>query len=82
MDEKIDTKPIVNVMNDLHSINRNMNQLKIDLMCIKSDIALLKELIIEKEKKTERNIEGMVHLFINLNFKFYIYIYINGSTST
>tara|TARA_R110002072_G_scaffold90981_3_gene203273 strand:+ start:2895 stop:3086 length:192 start_codon:yes stop_codon:yes gene_type:complete len=58
MDEKIDTKPIVNVMNDLHSINRNMNQLKIDLMCIKSDIALLKELIIEKEKKQKEISKG------------------------
>ena len=58
MDEKIDPKPIVNVMNDLHSINRNMNQLKIDLMCIKSDIALLKELIIEKEKKQKEISKG------------------------
>tara|TARA_R110000796_G_scaffold59335_1_gene136693 strand:+ start:3599 stop:3790 length:192 start_codon:yes stop_codon:yes gene_type:complete len=58
MDEKIDPKPIVNVMNDLHSINRNMNQLKIDLLCIKSDIALLKELIIEKEKKQKEISKG------------------------
>ena len=58
MDEKIDTKPIVNVMNDLHSINRNMNQLKIDLMCIKSDINIIKELIIEKEKKQKEISKG------------------------
>ena len=58
MDERIDPKPIVNVMNDLHSINRTMNQLKVDVLCIKSDIALLKELIIEKEKKQKEISKG------------------------
>ena len=27
MDEIIESKPIVNVINDLHSINQNLNQL-------------------------------------------------------
>tara|TARA_R110000803_G_scaffold25728_2_gene61423 strand:- start:535 stop:726 length:192 start_codon:yes stop_codon:yes gene_type:complete len=58
MDDRIDPKPIVNVMNDLHSINRTMNQLKVDILCIKSDIALLKELIIEKEKKQKEISKG------------------------
>tara|TARA_R110000764_G_C10879809_1_gene368915 strand:+ start:442 stop:633 length:192 start_codon:yes stop_codon:yes gene_type:complete len=58
MDDRIDPKPIVNVMNDLHSINRTMNQLKVDVLCIKSDIALLKELIIEKEKKQKEISKG------------------------
>ena len=62
MDEIIESKPIVNVMNDLHSINQNLNQLKIDLMCIKSDISLIKEIIIEKQKK-EKDISRGWYLF-------------------
>tara|TARA_R110000765_G_scaffold376889_2_gene467648 strand:- start:116 stop:307 length:192 start_codon:yes stop_codon:yes gene_type:complete len=62
MDEIIESKPIVNVINDLHSINQNLNQLKIDLMCIKSDISLIKEIIIEKQKK-EKDISRGWYLF-------------------
>ena len=50
------TKPIEKVSNDLHIINRTLNQVKNDLVCIKSDtlqiLNLLKE-IKEREVKEE-----------------------------
>ena len=50
------TKPIEKVSNDLHVINRTLNEVKNDLVCIKSDtlqiLNLLKE-IKEMEVKEE-----------------------------
>tara|TARA_R110000787_G_scaffold85648_1_gene182595 strand:+ start:248 stop:436 length:189 start_codon:yes stop_codon:yes gene_type:complete len=50
------TKPIEKVSNDLHIINRTLNEVKNDLVCIKSDtlqiLNLLKE-IKEMEVKEE-----------------------------
>ena len=50
------TKPIEKVSNDLHVINRTLNEVKTDLVCIKSDtlqiLNLLKE-IKEMEVKEE-----------------------------
>tara|TARA_R110000744_G_scaffold213847_1_gene332747 strand:- start:122 stop:316 length:195 start_codon:yes stop_codon:yes gene_type:complete len=43
-------KPIVDVKNSLHSINKLMNEMKVDLIYIKSDIKEIKEIIKEKEK--------------------------------
>ena len=43
-------KPIVDVKNSLHAINKLMNEMKVDLIYIKSDIKEIKEIIKEKEK--------------------------------
>jgi len=51
----IGMKPIAYVDNNLHTINRNLNQLKIDCICIKSDITLIKEYIKKIEKIEEDN---------------------------
>tara|TARA_R110001592_G_scaffold341180_1_gene629957 strand:- start:4144 stop:4338 length:195 start_codon:yes stop_codon:yes gene_type:complete len=47
------SKPIVDVKNSLHSINKMLNEMKVDVICIKSEIKELKEIIKEKEKKSE-----------------------------
>ena len=46
-------KPIEKVSNDLHTINRTLNEVKTDLMCIKSDLLLIKERLKEMEVKEE-----------------------------
>jgi archaellum component FlaC len=46
-------KPIDDIKNTLHSINRNINQLKIEVICIKSELLLMKEYINKLEKKDE-----------------------------
>lgn len=38
-------KPIDDIKNTLHSINRNINQLKIEVICIKSELLLMKEYV-------------------------------------
>ncbi len=43
-------KPIVDVKNTLHSINKMLNEMKVDVICIKSEINEIKEIIKEKEK--------------------------------
>ena len=43
-------KPIVDVKNSLHSINKLMNEMKVDVICIKSELKEIKEIIKEKEK--------------------------------
>ena len=48
--DQFETKPIVNVMNDLHSINQKMNQMKVDIIYIKSDLKLILEQLQEREK--------------------------------
>ena len=43
-------KPIVDVKNSLHAINKLMNEMKVDLIYIKSDLKEIKEIIKEKQK--------------------------------
>ena len=43
-------KPIVDVKNSLHAINKLMNEMKVDLIYVKSDLKEIKEIIKEKEK--------------------------------
>ncbi len=49
----IESKPIDKVNNNLHSINQILNQLKIEMLCIKSEILQIKEFIKELEKPEE-----------------------------
>lgn len=51
--DKIETKPIDKVNLNLLSINQMLNQLKIDIVCIKSEILQIKEFIKENQKKEE-----------------------------
>lgn len=46
-------KPIVDVKNSLHSINKMLNEMKVDVICIKSEIKELKEIIKQKEKESQ-----------------------------
>jgi hypothetical protein len=52
------TKPIESVKNDLHTINRNLNQLKTDVICIKSDLSIIREIIKKKEAKENEISKG------------------------
>ena len=47
------SKPIVDVKNSLHSINKLLNEMKVDVICIKSELNEIKEIIKEKEKTKE-----------------------------
>ena len=49
----IESKPIDKVNNNLHSINQILNQLKIEMLCIKSEILQIKEFVKELEKTEE-----------------------------
>lgn len=49
------TKPIDKVKNEVHQINRNLNKLKTDVICIKSDLSIIKEFIKQKEKEAQEN---------------------------
>lgn len=46
-------KPIDKVNINLLAINSLLNQLKIDMVCIKSEISQIKDFIKEKEKQQE-----------------------------
>mgnify|MGYP003148700673 CR=1 FL=1 len=51
-------KPIDRVNENLHSINLNLNQMKIEMQYIKSDILLIKQHFKNKEKeKIEKQIK-------------------------
>jgi hypothetical protein len=43
-------KPIVDVKNTLHTMNRMLNEMKVDVICIKSELKEIKELLDKKEK--------------------------------
>ena len=45
-----EVKPIVDVKNTLHAMNRMLNEMKVDVICIKSDLKEIKELLDKKEK--------------------------------
>ncbi len=49
-DEPFQVKPIVDVKNTLHSINQMLNGIKVDVICIKSEIKEIKENLDKKEK--------------------------------
>jgi hypothetical protein len=42
-------KPIEKVKNEVHEINRNINKIKTDLISIRSDISIIKDLLMEKD---------------------------------
>jgi vacuolar-type H+-ATPase subunit D/Vma8 len=44
-------KPIEKVKNDIHAINRNINQIKMDIISMRSDISIIKQLLDEREKE-------------------------------
>lgn len=48
-----ETKPIEKVKNEVHEINRNITKIKTDLITMKADISIIKDLIKAKEKKEE-----------------------------
>jgi len=60
-ENKFDTlqqKPIYDVKNSLHTINRNLNQMKTDIVCIKSDLSIIKDYIRLKEKEKDEALKG------------------------
>ena len=46
-----ETKPIEKVKNDVHAINRNINQIKMDIISMRSDISIIKQLLDARENK-------------------------------
>jgi len=46
-----ETKPIEKVKNDVHAINRNINKIKMDIISMRSDISIIKQLLDEREKE-------------------------------
>tara|TARA_R110000782_G_scaffold179969_1_gene270502 strand:- start:235 stop:426 length:192 start_codon:yes stop_codon:yes gene_type:complete len=46
-------KPIEKISNDLHVINRTINEVKTDLMCIKSEIGQIQNILKEISDKIE-----------------------------
>ena len=44
-------KPIEKVKNDLHAINSNINKIKMDIISMRSDISIIKQLLDEREKE-------------------------------
>jgi hypothetical protein len=46
-----ETKPIEKVKNDIHAINRNINKIKMDIISMRSDISIIKQLLDERENK-------------------------------
>jgi|TARA_R110000823_G_scaffold31042_1_gene88710 hypothetical protein len=53
-------KPIDEVKKDIHSINHNLNTIKVDVMCIASEIKQLKELLKEREAKKAQISKGWI----------------------
>jgi len=51
--DKIESKPIDKVNINLLSINQTLNQLKLEIVCVKSEILQIKEFIKQMEKKEE-----------------------------
>jgi archaellum component FlaC len=53
-----EVKPIIDVKNTLHTISRNINQLKTEIICIKADISILKDYINLQKKKEQEISKG------------------------
>ena len=51
-------KPIEEVLNELHTIKRILNELKINIVCIDSDIKIIKDKMKEQEKAKEEISKG------------------------
>lgn len=51
-------KPIEEVINELHTIKRILNELKLNIVCIDSEIKLIKETLKNKEKPKEEISKG------------------------
>jgi len=58
MDNPLEVKPIEDVKNTQHSINRTLNQIKTDIICIKADISIIKDYINLQKKKEEEISKG------------------------
>lgn len=58
MDNLFQVKPIEDVKNTQHSINRTLNQIKTDIICIKADISIIKDYINLQKKKEEEISKG------------------------
>jgi uncharacterized protein (UPF0335 family) len=58
MDNPFHVKPIEDVKNTQHTINRNLNQIKTDIICIKADISIIKDYIKLQKKKEEEISKG------------------------
>lgn len=58
MDNPFHVKPIEDVKNTQHSINRTLNQIKTDIICIKADISIIKDFINSQKKKEEEISKG------------------------
>ena len=58
MDNPFHVKPIEDVKNTQHSINRTLNQIKTDIICIKADISIIKDFINSQKKKDEEISKG------------------------
>ncbi len=44
------TKPIEEVKQDIHSINQTLNTIKVDVVCIKSELKQILEMLKKKEE--------------------------------
>lgn len=44
-------KPIDGIKTDIHSIEQNLNTIKIDVVCVKSDLKQILEILKNKEKE-------------------------------
>ena len=53
-----ETKPIEKVKNDIHMINKNLTQIKMDLITMKADISIIKDYINQQKKKEEEISKG------------------------
>ena len=57
MDHHISPKPIEDVKNTVHSINRNINAIKLDIISMKSDLSIIKDYIRQRENEKEKEKE-------------------------
>ena len=55
--DNITHRPIEDVRNTVHSINRNINAIKIDMINIKSDLSIIKDYIRQRENEKEKEKE-------------------------
>ena len=53
-------KPIEEVKTDIHSINQNLNTIKVDVMFIASEIKQIKELLKEREANKTQISKGWI----------------------
>jgi hypothetical protein len=56
MNNPLEVKPIEDVKNTQHSINRTLNQIKTDIICIKADISIIKDYYRNKKSQKKEEI--------------------------